>query len=119
MNKSKGTANNLIKLPVGGQKEVKHQKKERIRWKSPWRTLLIAVVAGYIMFFAISQQVQLSDLYGEKSKLQAELDLLLQEKGQLEMQLTKMDDAETIEKIARERLGLIKPGEKLLIITQQ
>lgn len=92
------------------------QTKKKWKWKSPLRTILIAFIIGNIVLFAIGQQIQYRQLQGEIEQLEAAKQILLEEKIMLEEKHHTMSQEEMIEKIAREQLGLIKPGERVLIL---
>ena len=74
--------------------------------------LLICCFFGVIL---IRQQVTFYKLNKEYNNCSAQLDKLNQRKGELneKYKLTQRDDY--IEKLAREKLGLVKPGEILFI----
>ena len=64
-------------------------------------------------FFNNYRQIQ--KLQRELEQLENEISETKEKNTLLENQLEKVDDDEYIERIARERLGLVKPGETLLI----
>ncbi len=85
--------------------------------------------AFYVLVFVTALLV-LNALFGDKgvlammqarrdyARLDAELQRQKSENAQLREQARKLkDDPATIEDLARRELGLIKPGEKLFIIT--
>lgn len=91
-------------------------KSKKFYWRHPWKTFLAIIICSNILFFAIGQQAQLQSLYADKAILEDYKQTLLEEQLRLEEKIYLLEQDETIEKIARERLGLIKPGERLLII---
>jgi|GEM_PF-1482697 len=110
------------KIPRQSVPEYKERLvKKKVRWRYPKRTLVMIVAAmvfGYIIFFAASQQFQLRQLQADIAALQTTRNILLEENMAWEEKLQLLEQDEAIEKIAREQLGMIKPGEKLLIIKQ-
>ncbi|RKZ22322.1 septum formation initiator [bacterium] len=52
----------------------------------------------------------------KRSELQAEVERLRMERDSLRIKLEKLNDKEEIERLARIKLGMIKKGEKVLII---
>lgn len=90
--------------------------KRKLIWKPKIKNLIILAIIGYIVTFAYNQQVQLRSLYSEIDYLEAKKEAYIEEKEALESKRDLMYQEDVIEKIAREELGLIKPGEKLVII---
>ena len=58
-------------------------------------------------------------LQQEINYMQEQIDRTKAENNMLRQELEKVDDDEYIEEIARERLGLVKPGETLLIPVEE
>jgi cell division protein DivIC len=95
--------------------------KKKVRWRYPKRTcaaVLFVMLFGYIIFFAAGQQLQLRQLQADIAALTTTRDMMLEENKLWEEKMLQLEKDEAIEKIAREQLGMIKPGEKLLIIRQ-
>ena len=72
--------------------------------------LAIIVYAGITL---VSLKVQVSDAREAHDKLQSETDGVLQTNTELQYAIDHSTDPETIEDIARNKLGLVKPGEKI------
>lgn len=72
--------------------------------------LAIIVYAGITL---VSLKVQVSDARETREKLQGEVDGVLQTNTELQYAIDHSTDPETIEDIARNKLGLVKPGEKI------
>lgn len=79
---------------------------------APQRRVFFAVgllVAAFLIFFPtkqlIAQKVRMN-------KLQTRLDALQDQNRQLKQQVDDLNDPEQLELLARDRLGLVKPGEK-------
>lgn len=85
--------------------------KKRIRI----RHVLITLLALYIAFILVTQQIAINKAKAEKARIQAEIEKLAEENKKIQLQLEDMQSDEYIEKIARERLGLIKPGEYMFV----
>ena len=92
-----------------------------MRKKLPQLTsvLLIAVLSGCIvlLFFSDRGLVSLWELKKEKSDIQQEINSLRKEIANLKRESEKLEfDQDYIEKIAREKLKMAKPGEKVFKI---
>lgn len=73
-----------------------------------WALLL---VVGYTSYILISQQVVYGFLKAQKERLQAEIEVERANREVLMKRIEALSSDEYIEKIAREQLGLVKPGE--------
>lgn len=79
--------------------------------------LAIAVVLFLISLYAI-RFVTIRKLSQQVSALSVEEQSALNEQSALRARLAKKDDPQAIEDIAREKLGLVKPGEQLIIFVK-
>ncbi|MGF7184187.1 cell division protein FtsB [Desulfitispora alkaliphila] len=104
---------NIAYLPTAKNQK---KKKNKITWKFKWKPVMILALVGYIVFFAYNQQAQLATLNNEKEILEVQKAKLLEEQSELKAQKELVHQPEFIEQKAREELGLVKPGEKLVII---
>ncbi len=58
-------------------------------------------------------------LHDQKTALTEQIRQLEQEQQELTATRDSMDRLDTIEKIAREKLGMIKPGERVMVETKE
>jgi len=67
------------------------------------------------LFFVVSSGVRLwtlhREVYAEIDRLNREKAALLEQQRQLEEQIVKLNTPSYIEQLAREELGLVRPGE--------
>lgn len=76
--------------------------------------LLLFVFVGYRFFAGPYGFIQIHSLRQEKKNLEAESKMLLAKMVDLEIEKKRLEDDEFyIEKQARERLGMVKEGEKV------
>jgi cell division protein FtsL len=73
---------------------------------------IIAVIAAFNFYQNITRMTQIENKIKE---IEAEIAETEAENEQLQKQIQNSDNKEYIEEVAREKLGLVKPGEKLLI----
>ena len=81
--------------------------------------LLVLVTLGCVilLFFSDRGLVNLWKLKKEKLDIQQEINFLRQEIAELQKEYEKLQfDEDYIEKIAREKLKMVKPGEKVFKI---
>jgi len=83
------------------------------------RHLLCLLFLIYVMFTLISQQFKISDLSRQNAELEAQKKVLLQEREELKKEITLLQTDEYIEGVARDELGLVKPGEYIIKATKK
>ncbi|WP_251424275.1 FtsB family cell division protein [Veillonella agrestimuris] len=64
-----------------------------------------------MVFFLGFQAYQLAAIYHEKQQIEQQLQELRMQNDKLEEEKAKLQDPQAIEALAREELGLVKPGE--------
>jgi len=77
------------------------------------------IIAGFIIFFVFSyikQNITMNRIQKEIDSKQTQLDEVKQKNQRLQDEVEKInsDSSDYLEKLARERLGMIKPGEKVV-----
>ncbi|MGI5985492.1 MAG: septum formation initiator family protein [Clostridiales bacterium] len=75
--------------------------------------IVILAIILYAGISLVSLKVQISDARVKRDELQSEVDSVLQTNTELQYAINHSTDPETIEDIARNKLGLVKPGEKI------
>ncbi|MDR1067647.1 MAG: septum formation initiator family protein, partial [Clostridiales Family XIII bacterium] len=78
------------------------------------RVVIIAAVAVLAVFVTLSVR-EIRDLKKDAAGAKTELALKQEQKENLEAELANIKDPEYIEKQARERLRMVKPGETIYI----
>ena len=89
-----------------------------IRFFSPGRILLLAVliVSGYMAMSAGNTFLHSYQLVTDENRLQEQVDTLKQQRDQLVQIRDYLQTDEYVEFMARRVFGLVKPGEKLVIV---
>ena len=75
--------------------------------------IVILAIIIYAGISLVSLKVQVSDARETRDELQESVDGVLQTNTELQYEIDHSTDPETIEDIARSKLGLVKPGEKI------
>ena len=75
--------------------------------------IVILAIIVYAGISLVSLKVQVSGAREKRDTLQGQVDTVLQNNTELQYQIDHSTDSETIEDIARDKLGLVKPGEKI------
>lgn len=105
---------------VRPRRKRQNRPRKVIKWQSGvlrtvkiWALLL---VIGYASYILISQQIVYGSLKAEKESLQAQIEVERANREVLMKRIDALSSDEYIEKIAREQLGLVKPGEVPYVI---
>lgn len=75
--------------------------------------IVILGIIVYAVVTLIRLQSQIKDAQENQVLLETKIEETIHENAAMEYSLKHIDDPETIEDIARDRLGLIMPGEKI------
>ena len=81
------------------------------------RIVLVAFLAYSLTAFG-SGLKSLRKTESDISKLENELQVLRDENSFLKLDLASEPDAEKMEKLAREKLGMLRPGDKIFIFSK-
>ncbi len=79
--------------------------------------IIIVVVIVYAGINLVSLKLQVTEAQEKRDALQTEVDDVMQTNTELQYAIDHSTDEETIEDIARGKLGLVKPGEKIFYDT--
>lgn len=71
--------------------------------------VVIAFARGFVRNLRLKQEV---------TKIQREIQAMELRNAELEKEIMRMQSPEHVERVAREELGLVKPGETLYILSQ-
>ncbi|HHY24841.1 MAG TPA: septum formation initiator family protein [Clostridiaceae bacterium] len=86
------------------------------REKSPrWGLLILIAFMLYFLFIIVDQQKILDSKEEAMKNIQAKVEEEIVINEELKRQKEILDTDEYIEKVAREKLGMVKPGEKIFI----
>lgn len=81
------------------------------KYKIKWFRLILLLFAGYFLYMLVGQQSQLSAIEYETQAASQRLEQAQQQNANLIDERDRLNDPAYIEKLAREELGLAKPGE--------
>ena len=81
-----------------------------------FKKIIIAICIVFFAFSYIRQSITMNRIEKEIDNKQLQLDEVKQKNDRLEDEVEKInsDSSDYLEKLARERLGMIKPGEKVV-----
>ena len=83
----------------------------RRKYRIRWLRVLILLAAAYFVFLAVDQQFELYTIQRETLSLRDRINELEQTNKALADEKNKLNSPAYVEKIAREQLGLVKPGD--------
>lgn len=84
---------------------------------SIFTTLVIAVLMVYALISLFVVHRQTRQLQDRAATLQQQVSEMTQANTELQYQIDHSEDDDMIESVAREKLGLVKPGEKIFYDT--
>lgn len=80
-----------------------------------FRLVLTGLLCALFLFTIVPRAKTIYELSSRKHDLLEEQNRLLAIKAEREQVLATVDSPENMERIAREQLGMIKPGEKTIV----
>lgn len=89
--------------------------KQNIKFKIKKRFLVLLFIFGYVAFNFGHQFWRINQLEKEIANYNATKVAVLEEQKRLQEEIDLLQNKSYIERVAREQLGLIKPGEVLLV----
>ena len=97
---------------MGQVYEMKPKKtKKPIRSKS----IVMILLAAYLAYSLTAQYITIRNARAQEARIQAQIEEIKKENEKLKDEIERMRSDEYIERIARERLGLIKFGEVMFV----
>lgn len=85
--------------------------RSRHRYRVKWFKLVAIGLSLYFMYLYVGQQSQLNAINSETESIRMELTQFQQMNTALKEERDALNDRRYVEKLAREELGLVKPGE--------
>ena len=76
------------------------------------KIVLLAVIV-YAVVMLVDTRARVAEAEADRAALQAQVDAMRQENAELKYDIDHAGDPEVLAEIARSKLGLVKPGEKI------
>ena len=86
--------------------------------RRPWRQLVALVVTLYLLYSFTHLGLALYQTNRQMQAYENQKTALLQENARLKQQIQELNSDSYIERVAREELGLVKPGERVIMPAQ-
>ncbi|MBE5040254.1 FtsB family cell division protein [Ructibacterium gallinarum] len=103
------------KHPSQAKSGVGSGSKRRLNLRRFLTVLLVFGFAVYFVYIMIWQQVTISRKNKEINALEEKISAANQQTEELQQQLDHLNDPEYLEQIAREKLGLVRPNERVFV----
>lgn len=81
------------------------------KWKFGWFHVLLLGVFFYFGYLGYVQQIQMNEIADEQAQVKTRLEAVKADNVKLQAEKARLSQEAYVEKIAREELGLVKPGE--------
>ena len=92
---------------------------ERQKYRVKWFRFVAIVLAFYFIYLCVGQQSQLNAIGKETDCMRTQLAQSQQVNATLKEEMNALQDHKYVEKLAREELGLVKPGESPYVIVDK
>lgn len=89
--------------------------KKRPRKKIRVRHILVVLLVAYVGYTLFAQHMEIKQARADETRIKSQIEQLQKENERIKAELELMQSDQYIEKLAREKLGLIKPGEVMFI----
>lgn len=96
------------------EKTIKRRRVQRNRRSEDRKIVFLwvkRIVVAVMVMLLLGQAYRLVAIYQEKQHIEQQLQELQRRNDELEQEKAKLQDPKNIENVAREQLGLVKPGE--------
>jgi cell division protein FtsB len=85
--------------------------KRSVKYRIRWYRLVVLAVVGYCLYVLAGQQLEMNAVNRETEATRIRLEQLRQSGESLKDEKDRLSTPAYVEKIARDELGLVKPGE--------
>lgn len=93
--------------------------KERQKYRVKWFRFVAIVLGFYFTYLCVGQQSQLNAIGKETDNARAQLAQFQQINATLKEEAAALQDRKYVEKLARDEMGLVKPGESPYVIVDK
>lgn len=107
--------NNLVHLTAPN----KTNKGKKLKFKLGGPSVILLILLGFIFYSFGGQMVEMYNVRYEIKKISEQMDELQQKNADLRNQMEQLNSDAFVEREAREKLGLVKPGEKIILEAKQ
>ncbi|WP_269438285.1 FtsB family cell division protein [Phosphitispora fastidiosa] len=94
---------------------LRSPKHKKFKYKLKGPSVIILILLGMIFYSFGGQMVKMYNVQHEITNIQEQMNQLKVNNDTLKKQLEQLNSEAYIEREAREKLGLVKPGEKIIL----
>lgn len=105
-------ADKIVDMPV---KKKKQKPRRRLKYKLGGPGLIFLIILGFIFYSFGGQMVEMYNVQDEMKNIKVQMQELQAKNVELRKQVEQLSSDAYIEREAREKLGLVKPGEKIIL----
>lgn len=105
-------ADKIVDMPV---KKKKQKPRRKLKYKLGGPGLIFVIIMGFIFYSFGGQVVEMYNVQDEMKNIKAQMQSLQEKNVELRKQVEQLSSEAYIEREAREKLGLVKPGEKIIL----
>ncbi len=106
--------NKVVNLTVPKQQP----KRRKLKFKLGGPTVILFILLGFIFYSFGGQAIEMYNVRHEITKIREQMDELQEKNAELRKQVEQLNSDAFIEREAREKLGYVKPGEKIILEAQ-
>lgn len=110
----KETQNKIVSLAVPRQQP----KRKKLKFRLGGPTVILFILLGFIFYSFGGQAIEMYNVRHEINKIREQMDELKVKNAELRKQVEQLNSSAFIEREAREKLGYVKPGEKIILEAQ-
>lgn len=108
-------ADKIVDIPITKKKQTP---KKKLKFKLGGPGLIFLVILGFIFYSFGGQMFELYTVQDEMKNIKTQMQELQNKNVELRKQVEQLSSDAYIEREAREKLGLVKPGEKIILETK-
>lgn len=100
---------------MGQVYEMRTEKPKKSKRPFKAKGIVIILLIVYLLYTLTAQHMIIRRTQAKEKQIQAQIEQITEENDRLKEELERTQSDEYIEKVARERLGLIKSGEIMFV----
>lgn len=105
-------ADKMVDMPI---KKARPKARRKLKFKLSGPGVIFLIILGFIFYSFSGQVVEMYNVQGELSNIKTQMQDLQAKNAELRKQVEQLSSDAYIEREAREKLGLVKPGEKIIM----
>lgn len=105
-------ADKLVDMPIMKKKQ---KPKRKLKFNLGGPGVIFLIILGFIFYSFGGQMVEMYNVQDEVKNIKIQMQELQTKNAELRKQVEQLSSEAYIEREAREKLGLVKPGEKIIL----